>query len=863
MNDSMAPRLHWLDTKPVAPTGVTFGLCFSRGEMKPDVPVHLRRDDGAPIPTQHWPLAYWPDGSIKWLGMAAVLGPDDGERFSLAVSPGPAPRSPVAVTQPGIEVIRQVNTGIMRVEVGDRGRYLVQEIVRDGRSSVGGVELSMLLAHRRQNGCLTVTEREPFAGIIEDLVVEQAGPVRAVIKLTGRYRGEQSGRLMLPFVVRLVFYAGCDSVEVVHSFVWDGDAARDFIAALGIKAHVLLQDGVHNRHVRIVGEDGRGIWVEPVRMLPYAGHTPTPAQRAQERGEAVAAPADGGLLPVWHDVQLLQDSCDHALVRKRQGPGLCWVDAEHCRRAPGLMSLSEPAGGLAIAVRDFWQAFPTCVEVADAGGTEAHLNGWWWSPHAQPLDLRHYGGRDHRQVYEARNPDPAVYSSAYGIARTSQMTLWALPAASTPAQLQHRHAAATRTPLLVAEPAHYHQCGVFGPHWSPVDRSTEARRAIEDELAKYMDYYLQHQERWRWYGFVHYGDFMHTYDPQRHAWHYDQGGRAWDNTELGADIWPWYMFLRSGRADWFRFAEAMTRHVSEVDVFHAGVWTAQGSRHNVVHWGCPCKEPRASQAGAKRFYHFLTADERCRDLLDEVAQKADQFKATNVPTEKFTARIGPTWCAWMANWMCAWERTGDSRWLDRIQSGLDGILRAPHRLLHGGEQFDYDPATGAMAWRPGQPRVDNRLVAIMGGAEAWMEWADVADHGGFREALAEYGAAFGTPWAQRDTLPSEIAPRIQLRWGHARLIAWTARERDDAALAQQAWKLLLLGEDNPHERHRWEWPVALREAPPRLSAESWRDSDLSGTNNAAMASLNLIACLALVPDALDAAWRAAGPGYTG
>lgn len=45
----------------------------------------------------------------------------------------------------------------------------------------------------------------------------------------------------------------------------------------------------------------------------------------------------------------------------------------------------------------------------------------------------------------------------------------------------------------------------------------------------------------------------------------DIGGFAWDNTELATDMWLWYSFLRTGREDIFRMAEAMTRHTGEVD----------------------------------------------------------------------------------------------------------------------------------------------------------------------------------------------------------------------------------------------------------------------------------------------------------
>ena len=66
--------VHFLDSKPAGPTGVTFGLSWPRGELKAGTPTHVRRTDGTSIPTQSWPLAYWPDGSIKWLGMAIASG---------------------------------------------------------------------------------------------------------------------------------------------------------------------------------------------------------------------------------------------------------------------------------------------------------------------------------------------------------------------------------------------------------------------------------------------------------------------------------------------------------------------------------------------------------------------------------------------------------------------------------------------------------------------------------------------------------------------------------------------------------------------------------------------------------------------
>ena len=109
-----------------------------------------------------------------------------------------------------------------------------------------------------------------------------------------------------------------------------------------------------------------------------------------------------------------------------------------------------------------------------------------------------------------------------------------------------------------------HSTGVFGV-WSLPDRSTAFKKSIEDGLDSVLAFYERQVEDRSWYGFWQYGDFMHSYSAPRHVWHYDWGGHAWDNTELGAPLWLWYSYLRSGRADLFRLAEAHSRNTSETD----------------------------------------------------------------------------------------------------------------------------------------------------------------------------------------------------------------------------------------------------------------------------------------------------------
>jgi len=196
-----------------------------------------------------------------------------------------------------------------------------------------------------------------------------------------------------------------------------------------------------------------------------------------------------------------------------------------------------------------------------------------------------------------------------------------------------------------------------------------------------------------WYGFWDFGDVMHSYDSARHVWNYDLGGMAWDNSELGTDMWLWYSFLRTARPDVFRMAEAMTRHTGEVDCYHLGRLAGLGSRTTSA-TGVWAKEARISQAAYRRFYYYLTRtsgpETRCgrcsRGLQDRgvrsmrLAQPITEAEKKIAPTR---VRMGPDWLAFAGNWMTEWERTGDTRWRDKILAGVESLSRMPFGMRTG------------------------------------------------------------------------------------------------------------------------------------------------------------------------------------
>ena len=802
------------------------------------------------MPVQSWPLAFWPDGSVKWTGLAAVAPGPPGEVLTVEKGHPSAPAVPVRCEETDGSI--RIDTGALRCEICRRGEDAIFSVARADVAVCTGARLICMRERRTLRGADKVREIQEFRGLIERATVEQAGPVRAVVKLEGVHHHPGTQRF-LPFILRLYFYAGLPNIRMVHTFVYDGDARRDFLAGLGLRFLVPFRDVPHNRRVWIAGDDGAA-WTEPVQGVPPMLPRPrlagdpigiNPERARHIRGEHIEKPGGVEAMPLWNRFILLQDSPDHFGIQKGCGPDLALIDAQHGRRARGTAAICDSGGGIALSVRDFWQGYPSGLAIEEAGRDTqpATMTAWLWPAGAGPSDMRHYADRIHGPEYESyrcleweSGPSDPERSNPYGIARTSELMLWALPGGISKEEILDRARIGAQPPVLVCEPEHYHGARVFGV-WSLPDRENVAARGLESRLNELLDHYVEEVERRRWYGFWHYGDVMHSYDPDRHVWRYDEGGYAWDNTECSTDIWLWYSFLRTGRADVFRLAEAMSRHNGEVDVYHIGPLAGHGSRHNVSHWGCVCKEPRISMAGGRRFCYFLTGDERMGDTLEEVCDRW--------PTEKTQIQVAPWWGCFCWNWVTAWERTGDERYRNKLLRGVQGVLARRPPLI-AGPLFLFDPETGDMAFIEDQEPYSYHMTLPFGAPGIWMEMAGLLGHEEWADALSDYGGLWAMgPEDRRGIVPSGMASQTgqEVAIFSARLIAYAAARRSDPGLARRAWEILLKDELYfGQARHD-----ATGETVPELLQ---RERGVGTTNVAAQWSLNVIQCLALIPSYL-------------
>lgn len=796
--------LTWLGGKPPdSAVGVSWGVPWPRGAMPQGKKLGLKTEDGRSIPTQTWPLAFWPDGSLKWSGFAIAARPGMGELLSINADYASLPEVKITVWEEvdGVDII----TGPLTCRIARSGATIVESLMVDGREVGRDGRLVVLREDRSDFETKKTLREESYTSQVRKVTVEQSGPIRAVLRVEGMHGGGDTARTWLPFVIRFYFTAGLSSIRIVHSFVFDGQAEDDFISGLGVAFTVPFREERQNRHVRFAGE-GDGLWSEPVMMSPgYRDGMVKGAasmNRAQLEGKRIPNLDDLGpttktqfeTVAVWDAFKLTQAGPDSFAISKRTGKQSSWLHVANGLRARGFVFVGDVSGGLGVGVKHFWEKYPSGLEVSGASTSAADLKIWFWSPEAEAMDLRHYDtiGHEGRISYEDWQPG---FSTPHGVANTNELTLWAFASTPDSASLVAAATIANEPPILICNPGHYHSSQTLGV-WSLPDTSTRVGAAAETQLERAWNFYAKQVEERRWYGFWDFGDLMRTYDPRRHVWMYDIGGHAWNNTELLPNMWFWFTFLRTGRADAFRLAEAMTRNTSEVDVYHVGRFMGLGSRHNVSHWGCGAKEARISAALLKRYYYYLTTDERTGDLMREVLT-VDATVMQVPPLREVLPRpipgllrIGPDWLSFASNWMTEWERTGDTRYRDYVLAGMRSIGAMPEAFVTR-LAFRYDPVTKELS-DVGNPNIGvGEFLDIFGGDQIAMELIQLID-------CPEFAHAWNLlcdKWAHETPGPGLTGTRIT---AYAALIA------HDSSLKEKAMtKLMASLLKDGHDR----WPA--------------------------------------------------------
>ncbi|KAL6709387.1 hypothetical protein ACN47E_001794 [Coniothyrium glycines] len=837
-----AAKVKWIDGTPDYLAGVTFGLPWPRGQHLANSTTFAVSGDAQ---LQSWVTAYWPDGSLKWTGHALGASDVPADEYTITAS---GPRSTnssfsrVKRQHDGIQVNNSddevtVSTGKIEASFPKSGSVLVTSIQVGGKS-VGKNGRLVLRSQTgtpddEEDGKPTSIEYFSFSSSVTNVTVSEDNTARTLVTVQGVHtiEGEGAHADWLPFTVRFYLYANSEAIRVIHTIVYDGDVKKDFLSGIGIRFDVpLAEEEFYNRHVRIAGVDG-GLLHEAVQGITGLRRDPGVDVRSGQFNGSVLPNATTWdqrvttrlqWVPTWSDYRLTQLSSDGFNLKKRTKSGQSWVKIPGGTRSGGLAYLGGAnVGGLAVGLRDFWKKYPTGLDITNAATDTGSITLWLYSPQAGPMDLRPYHDGLGQDTYAKQLDALEItyedwedgYDTPYGIGRTNELFIYAFESTPSAEKLATLTNYTNDPPVLFAEPTYIRDTQAIGSYWDvPGVVDSIQAQTIENNMDFLIKFYEGQVEQRRWYGFWDHGDVIHTYDDDRHQWRYDIGGYAWDNSELSPDLFFWYFFLRTGRADAYRLAHDQVRHGGEVDSYHLGNFTGLGTRHGVQHWGDSAKQARiATPVYRKAFYYISGGDERTGDLVREVidVDKAfilvDARRKVRDPSviykpdpEALYLNFGTDWAGLAQAYLIEWERRGP-RW-EEVRDKLIESFKTYPKLKNGfvtGEAL-YNSLTGAWAPPPIDPNNNGSItVAHLSGVFGVLETIDqLHGHFGagqpnitqpFFDAFLDYCYYYGASKAEQAARYGKDFGNLNLKQGHSRFTAYVASHRNNATLVPRVW----------------------------------------------------------------------------
>jgi len=706
------------------------GIPLPRGAARPSDPFRVLDSAGQEVPAQVNITGYWPDGSVKWVLviLTAPVEPRQRREYQLLVGEGAPSDGPARITARETDESIEVNTGAIAFSVSKRAANLC--------SASSLREAAMFVEVLREGEVIRFEASRDTARFAA--VLEEAGSERAVIRVRGVHvaaSGEEFGN----YTLRIYAHAGSSLLHLVHSLIYTGDPQTDFIKSIGLRFRTGFGEVVSHA---LSAERGGGI---------------TTIHNVDEN------------YPIWRRAVLNQDTCLHYSLRK-------WTDPERNRavtmqeggRAQGWGRLSSDAAALTVGIRNFWQECPKAMEINPGDG---EVIAYLYSPYGEPMDFRRYSDWVYGRLYEApSSPQVLPFDQKMGaqyIGKTSELFL-DLSAGDDPTDAARQSLFFQERPILTPGGEWIAKTRAFG------DFATVADAAVcptaDQRIQELSQFLLDEVEYRKWYGFINYGDIMHSYDPDRDLWWFDRGGYAWLNNEFMMCEAMWHAYLYTGDHARYRFAEAMTRHTGDVDMYHLGRLAGHGIRHNVNHWGCLDKERRMTVPLNKRIYYFLTGDEHTRDLVyliyDTLCEEPLRKEAMDVGVGGYAL-------------LFLWETTGDPKYGEILKNAAETFCAGRVNERAFPDLVDLDFRTGLGAGVPDSAAHAGFFLLMFGPMHILVDSVDLTESEAVRAALLE--------WAEMLHLPQEElhARQPYVRAGKAggtsnmRALAYAYRETKD------------------------------------------------------------------------------------
>lgn len=619
------------------PGVVAMSVPFARGSLADAARLSVTVE-GKLTPAQCRSLAPWDDGSVRWAQVVFLCDlPAGGEVNVVLRDDGrnAAPDTPVRV-QDGADAVA-VDCGPLQFSIPRKTNGLFKSVKVDGRETLTAKGRGIVLFPEQGDAV--------EAGPPTTVMVEEAGPLRVVVRAQGVVPGVHNDRI--GYTVRLTAHAGQKRLD---ARVW-----------------------IENAGARGYGVAPEWFWFKGLAV-----------ELGLDLGGAVTAVCEATTAP---DGLRVEQRC----------PGARWDNFAYTitsagkplgkgQRTDGVVTLQSAGGQLTTAIRHFWQNYDKAIEL---DGTSLRLWLWpigsqWPRPEGFGGDVGGGGDRD----FIAQTRKPKLTALPGGVRKSHEFTL------DFSGRAARETLAELAAPVMGLDPAYVAGTVAANALFAPAqtmsgDEEVDWKLRFWNSMAAAMvdpnnkgglpqARSTGAEANSVWFGWMDFGDL-----PTPTGTHYS--GQVAPR-HLHQD-WTWLallQYLRTGERGYFDLGLEMARHQIEVDQdwsdrdAEPARWLGTSERgfgetHFAPMAGGGQPSVAANWISGVVLYYLLTGDPMAKDAALRNLQ-ASQAWVRQVADKPGPSLPYPTTMRVMRNLLSTHAMTGDAKRLDEVRTLISSHL---------------------------------------------------------------------------------------------------------------------------------------------------------------------------------------------